>query len=128
MMDQLPSCPGSSQLSEAEYEAFARAGQNAVDEATRTLCLQYYLEYKTVLAEDNKLMLLSEDKLPIVMRCAYFISEKCQVMTNVKGEKIRGVPLSLTQTLKNFGNLDEFVFYLKEMTRKIHFEDSEAEL
>ena len=57
------------------------------------------------------------------MRCAFFLSEKSQVMHNMKGEKIRGVSLSLTQTLKSFNNLDEFVFYLKEIIRKIHLED-----
>lgn len=68
------------------------------------------------------------------MRCAFFLSEKSQVMYNVKvhsiiiqGERIRGVSLSLSQTLKSYGNLDEFVFFLKDIVRKIHLEDNELE-
>lgn len=35
--------------------------------------------------------------------------------------------LSLTQTLKSHNNLDEFVFFLKDIIRKIHLEDAELE-
>jgi hypothetical protein len=45
----------------------------------------------------------------------------------IQGEKIRGVSLSLTQTLKSHNNLDEFVFFLKDIIRKIHLEDGELE-
>jgi hypothetical protein len=37
------------------------------------------------------------------------------------------VSLSLTQTLKSHNNLDEFVFFLKDIIRKIHLEDGELE-
>lgn len=80
------------QLSETEYEAFLKLSNNlSSDEPTKKLCLQYYLEYKAVLCEvtprviqENKLQNLSEDKVQVAMKCAFFLSEKSQVMYNVR--------------------------------------------
>lgn len=72
------------QLSDIEYDTFLKLSGNLnSDEATKKLCLQYYLEYKTVLYEEKQ-PTLSEDKVQIIMRCAFFLSEKSQLMYNLR--------------------------------------------
>ena len=72
------------QLSDIEYDTFLKLSGNLnSDEATKKLCLQYYLEYKTVLYEEKQ-QSLSEDKVQIIMRCAFFLSEKSQHMYNLR--------------------------------------------
>jgi len=85
-----------------------------LDHFTKTLTLKYYLEYR------HKIGQIYLEKLPLIINCAILAASKSQVLTTVKGEKVRGIGISITQLMRGFNNstaninFDEFLIVLKE--------------
>lgn len=58
------------------------------------------------------------------MKCAFFVAEKSQVLFDIKGQRIKGVGLSLNMFLKN-NQMDMFLIVLKDFLKKVPLEDQE---
>ena len=56
------------------------------------------------------------------MKCAYFLAEKSQYITNMNGEKINNAGLSLNELLK-MHSLEDVMITLKEYSKRITVED-----
>lgn len=60
-----------------EQETNQLFSENHVNESTRDLCLKLYTEYRSIVP-------LAADRIPVAIKCAFFIAEKNQVLYDLK--------------------------------------------